>query len=122
MFKKIKTILFNIKTLIIILIVLTVAGWSSTIYFGTKANSDNGLCSKSEAKLEKLNYYALLLNKSMTLIREEKSLDVLEEDIRLLDNGTLLAEWENVVFGGNQKKDVDYYLDVIIDSLRFFSE
>jgi hypothetical protein len=58
----------------------------------------------------------------MELIREEKSLKELEDDVRLLENGVLLAEWENVVFSGNKEKDVNNYLDVIIDSLSFFSK
>ena len=112
----------KVKIIIIILLILAVVGWGLTIYFGTKSNSDKSPCIKSEERLEKLNYYASLLSKSVVLIRENKGLDILEEDIRLLDNGVLLAEWENVVFGGNQKKDTDNYLDVIIDSLKFFSE
>jgi hypothetical protein len=39
-----------------------------------------------------------------------------------LDNGAVLAEWENVVIGGNKKEDVNNYLDTIIDSLTFFSK
>jgi len=43
-------------------------------------------------------------------------------NIHLINNGTLLAEWEDVVFGGNQKKDLENYFDVIIDALKFFSK
>jgi hypothetical protein len=122
MFKKIKQLVFNIKALIILLIVLIVVGWSLTIYFGLKLNSNKDVCLDYQAKIEKLNYYAILLSKSMKLIRENKSLDVLEDDVRLLDNGAVLAEWENVVIGGNKKEDVNNYLDTIIDSLTFFSK
>jgi hypothetical protein len=122
MFKKIKQLFFNIKALIILLIVLTVVGWGLTIHFGVKLNSKKDICIDSQAKIEKLNYYSNLLFKSVKLIREEKSLDVLEEDVRLLDNGVVLTEWEDVVVGGNKERDVNDYLDVIIDSLIFFSK
>jgi len=122
MFKKIKQLVFNIKALIILLIILIIVGWSLTIYFGIKANSGKGFCIDVQQKLAKLNYYASLLNKSMQLIRQNKGLEVLEDDVRLLDNGTLLTVWENVVFGGNREQDVNDYLDVIIDSLNFFSK
>lgn len=122
MFKKIKKLIFNIKALIILLIILIVAGWSLTIYFGLKLNSNKDICFDYMTKIEKLSYYSNLLSKSMKLIRENKSLDVLEDDIRLLDNGAILAEWEDVVIGGNKKEDVNDYLDTIIDSLTFFSK
>jgi len=122
MFKKIKQLFFNIKALIILLVVLIVIGWGLTIYFGLKLNSNKDICLDYRTKIEKLNYYSNLLSKSIKLIREEKSLDVLEEDVRLLDNGAILAEWEDVVVSGNRTEDVNDYLDTIIDSLTFFSK
>jgi len=119
MFKKIKKIFFNIKALIILLIVLIVIGWGLTIYFGLKLNSDKNLCSSYQSKLEKLGNYADLLKKSEDLINQNKNLDVLESDVRLLENGTLLAEWENAVVSG-KKEDANNYLNVIIDALTFF--
>lgn len=122
MFTKIKQLVFNIKALIILLIVLVVVGWGLTIYFGVKLNSKKDICIDCQTQVEKLNYYSNLLSKSMKLIRGNKSLDVLEEDVRLLDNGVVLTEWEDVVIGGNKENDVNDYLDVIIDSLIFFSK
>ena len=122
MFKKIKQIFFNIKALIIILIVLIVVSVGLTIYFGVKSNANKDICAKEQAKIEKLNYYSALLAKSIKSIREEKSLKELEDDVRLLENGVLLAEWESVVFSGNKKENTDNYLDVIIDALNFFSK
>jgi hypothetical protein len=122
MFKKIKQLFFNIKALIIVLIVLIVISAGLSIYFGIKLNSNKGLCTKDQVKIEKLNYYSVLLAESMKLIRAEKSLKELEDDVRLTENGVLLAEWENVVFSGNKEEDVNNYLDVIIDSLTFFSK
>lgn len=122
MFNKVKQLIFNIKALIILLIVLIVIGWSLTIYFGVKLSSKKNICIDSQTKLEKLNYYSNLLSESIKLIRGNKSLDVLEENVRLLDNGVVLTEWEDVVIGGNKERDVNDYLDVIIDSLIFFSK
>jgi hypothetical protein len=120
--KKIKQLVFNIKALIILLIVLIVIGWGLTIYFGLKLNSKKDACLNYQSKTEKLNYYSTLLAKSMKLIRENKSLDVLEDDVRLLDNGAVLAEWENVIVSKNKQADVNNYIDTIIDSLTFFSK
>lgn len=123
MFGKIKKLISNIKTLIILLIILIVVGWSLAIYLGIKVNNiEKRLVNTYQDKIEKLNYYSNLLDKSLKLVRENKGLEVLEEDIRLLDNGSLLAEWENVVFGGNKEEDVNNYIDIIIDSLKFFSK
>lgn len=107
------------KILIIILIVLVVIGWALAVYFGLRCKISAPTYGEG---LEKLHSYALLLDKSTKLAREEKSFDNLEMDIRLLNNGTLLAEWEDVVFGGNQKEDLENYFDVIIDALKFFSK
>ena len=113
----------KVKIIIIILLILAIVGWGFMIYFGIKANKAEKLTSSScLERLEKVHNYALLLDQSNKLVRQEKSLDVLEQDIRILNNGTLLAEWQNVVFGGNKKKDLDNYFDVIIDSLMFFSK
>jgi len=119
MFKKIKEIIFKIKVLIILLVILTVAGWTVAIYFIAKPSPPT--ISRGE-RLEKLHSYALLLDESTVLARQNKSFDVLEMDIRLIDNGSLLSEWEDVVFGGNQEEDLNNYFDVIIDSLKFFSK
>jgi hypothetical protein len=119
MLKKIKEIIFRVKVLTIILVILTVSGWAIAIYFMTKPTPPTITCGE---RLEKLHSYALLLDKSTILARQEKSFDTLEMDIRLLDNGSLLSEWEDVVFGGNQQEDLNNYFDVIIDSLKFFSK
>lgn len=110
---------FKPKILIIVLIILIVVGWALAIYFFSKSRAPVFTC---DERLEKLHSYALLLDRSNKLVRQDKSLDVLEADIRLLDNGSLFNTWQDAVFGGNQKRDVEYYFDVIIDSLKFFSE
>lgn len=117
--KKIRQAIFKVKALIIVLAILAVLGWAFAIYFGLKTQPIAFTCGE---RLERLHSYALLLDKSIKLAREEKSFEVLEMDIRLLNNGTLLAEWEDVVWGGNQKEDLEAYFDVIIDALKFFSK
>lgn len=117
--KNFTKVIFKTRILIITLVILTVVGWGMVIYFGLKVKTPPPVCDKG---LERIHSYAVLLDKSTKLARQEKSFDVLEAEVRSLDNGTLLAEWENVVFGGNQKKDLDNYFDVIIDSLKFFSK
>jgi len=122
-FKSVKLAIFKIRTLIIVLVILVIIGWGFMIYFGIKANKAEKMTSFScLEKVERLNAYAILLDKSIKLARQEKGLEELEQEIRELKNGTLLAEWQNVVFGGNKKKDLDSYIDVILDSLMFFSK
>jgi len=117
--KKIRQVILKVKILIIILAILAVSGWGLAIYFSLKAQPPSLTCGE---RLEKLYSYALLLDESIRLARQDKSFDVLEMNVRLLDNGTLLAEWEDVVWGGNQKEDLEAYFDVIIDALKFFSK
>ena len=117
--KKIRQSIFKIKILIIVLTILAVAGWGMAIYFLTKIQNPVLICRE---RLDKLHSYAVLLDRSTRLARQDKSFDILESDIHLLDNGTLLAEWQDVVFGGNREEDLDNYFDVIIDSLNFFSK
>lgn len=121
-FKGVKLAIFKIRTLIIVLVILTIIGWGFMIYFGIKANKAEKLSSTNcLERVEKLNGYASLLDKSNKLVRQKKGLEVLEQDVRAFNNGTLLAEWQNVVFGGNKEKDLENYIDVILDSLMFFS-
>jgi len=123
MFGKIKQLFLKTKVIIIVLLVLAVVGWGFMIYFGIKANKAEKLSSVScLEKIEKLNNYASLLDKSNKLVRQEKGLEDLEQDVRTLNNGSLLNEWQNVVFGGNKKKDLDSYFDTLIDSIMFFSK
>jgi hypothetical protein len=123
MFGKIKNIFLKKKALIIALAVLVVVGWFFAIYFGIKANSSgNAALSGCFAKMEKLNTYASILDQSNKLAREKKSFTVLENDIRSLNNGTLLATWQQVVLGGNKQQDLNDYFDTLIDSLVFFSK
>ena len=123
MFGKIKQLFLKTKVIIIILLVLAIVGWGFMIYFGIKANKAEKLSSAScLEKLEKVHAYSLILDQSNKLARQEKSFDGLEQDIRTLNNGSLLAEWQNVVFGGNKEQDLNSYFDTLIDSIMFFSK
>ena len=79
----------------------------------------------NDARKQALEKYISNLDSSkvrlINKIRESKNLKELEDDVRLLDNGILLNEWENAVVTG-KKEDAENYLDVIIDALVFFSK
>lgn len=123
MFGKIKKIFLKKKALIIVLIVLTVVGWIFAIYFGIKMNQNKEVGSMNcIERLDKVRAYSEILDKSNKLARQEKSLDVLEANIRALNNGTLLAVWQNVVWGGNKEEDLNDYFDTLIDSIMLFSK
>jgi hypothetical protein len=122
-FKGVRQAIFKVKTLIIVLVILLIISCGFMVYFGIRASKAEKLTSFScLEKLEKVHNYAVLLDQSNKLARQEKSLDGLEQDVRNLNNGTILAEWQNVVFGGNKQQDLNNYFDVIIDSLMFFSK
>ncbi len=122
-FKSVRQAIFKVKFLIVILVVLLIISCGFMVYFGIKAKKAEKLSSAScLERLEKVNKYAQILDQSNKLVRQEKGLENLEQDIRSTGNGTLLAEWQNVVFGGNKKQDLDNYFDVILDSLIFFSK
>ncbi|MBU2564420.1 hypothetical protein KKA23_02470 [Patescibacteria group bacterium] len=121
MWKKIKKNLLKTKTLIIVLVILAIIGWALVIYLGVKPDSQKSIyCTQCVDKLEKVNSYASLLEQSRKLVKQGKGLESLEIDIHALNNGSLLAEWENVVFGEGQ--DIEDYFDVVIDSIKFFSK
>lgn len=123
MFGKIKKILLQKKTLIVVLIALVFVGWFFAVYFGIKLNQAKELTpSAYSQKLTKLNAYSHLLDKSNKLVRQKKGLEVLEADVRALNNGPLLTTWQEVVLGGNREQDLNYYFDTILDSIIFFSK
>ncbi|MDP2934636.1 MAG: hypothetical protein Q8N59_02655 [bacterium] len=123
MFGKIKKIFLKKKALIVILVALVIIGWIFAIYFGMKMNQKKEVGSMNcLEKLDKVRAYSEVLDKSNKMARQEKSFDVLETDIRALNNGTLLAIWQNVVWGGNKKEDLNDYFDTLLDSIMLFSK
>jgi len=123
MFGKIKKIFLRKKALIIVLIALAIIGWVFAIYFGIKMNQIKEMTSENcLEKLDKVRAYSEILDKSNKTARQEKSFDVLEPEIRALNNGTLLAVWQNVVWGGNKEEDLNDYFDTLLDSIMLFSK
>jgi len=123
MFGKIKKILLQKKALIIALAALAIIGWLFAIYFGINLNRAKEMVSTNcLEKLEKINAYSNLLDKSNKLVRQQNGLESLESDVYALNNGTLYNIWKNVVLGGNKKEDLNDYFDTIIDSLILFSK
>jgi len=123
MFGKIKDVFLKNKVLMIVLLVLVLVGWFFAVYFGIKVNrTGNMSLSEYSAKMERVHAYSVILGQSNQLAREKKSFAVLENDIKALDNGTLLTTWQNVVLGGNKQQDLNDYFDTLIDSLIFFSK
>lgn len=121
MFGKIKKIFLKKKALIVVLVALAVVGWVFAIYFGINQKKEltSTQCSQ---KLAKVSAYSELLDESNKLVRQKKGLEVLEADVRALNNGTLSAIWQNVVLGGNKEDDLNDYFDTILDSIMLFSK
>jgi len=123
MFGKIKKIFLKKKALIVVLVVLAVVGWVFAIYFGVKMNQTKEMTSENcLKKIDRVRAYSEILDKSNKMARQEKSFDVLEADIRALNNGTLLVVWQNVVWGGNKEEDLNDYFDTLIDSIILYSK
>ncbi|MBD3282318.1 MAG: hypothetical protein GF387_01800 [Candidatus Portnoybacteria bacterium] len=108
----------RLHIIIAILAILAVIGWAVSIYLIAKPDQPQITCGE---RFTKLNSYATLLEDSTRLARQEKSLAELEQQVRALDSGSLLSEWQAVVLGGNREEDLNDYFDIIIDSLKFFS-
>ncbi len=123
MFEKIQKVILNKKFLMILLSFLAIAGCFFAVYFGIRMRKAEKMTSVNCVKsIERVNAYGTLLDKSYKLVRQKRGLEVLEEDIRALNNGTLLAAWQSVVWGGNKHEDLNDYFDTILDSIIFFSK
>jgi hypothetical protein len=122
MFGKIRKIFLQKKALTVILAALAVVGWAFAIYFGIVIKGSEANPSGCSQKLAKVRAYSELLDESNKLARQEKGLEVLEADVRALNNGTLSAVWQNVVLGGNKEQDLNDYFDTILDSIMLFSK
>jgi len=114
------------KTLIIILIILAVIGFSLTTYFIIKVNKVKNQFAEigPKEKIERIHSYAIVLEKFETFKREEGKKDTtaeLEKAVLATDSGVLKNLFKEIVLGGNLKKDMDYFMDAVIDSLKFFS-
>jgi len=126
-FLKFNKVCFNTKTTVIVLAVLTIVCFASTLYFAVKtANlkkefSDIG----PKEKLETIHSYVLVLEKFEEFIRQEGQNNItneLERAVLATKNGSLKSLFDEMIFGGNLKKDMDYFMDAIVDSLKLFSQ
>ena len=126
-FIKSKKKCLNTKTLIIVLAVLVIIGFALAIYFDTKIVTLKKGFSEigPQEKLEKIYSYAVVLEKFEEFRRTEGKSDTtaaLERAVLATKSGVLKNLFEEIIFGGNLKKDMDYFLDATIDSLKLFSQ
>lgn len=125
-FTKTKKVCFNTKALIVSLIILMVIGFGLAVYFGIKvANLEKEFSEVGpREKLEKIYSYAVVLEKFEEFRRTEGRSDttaVLERAVLATGSGVLKSLFDDMIFGGSLEKDMDYFLDAIIDSLKLFS-
>ncbi len=126
-FKKLREIRFTTKTLIIALVILVVIGFGLAIYFGVKTTnlkkefSDIG----PKEKLDRVHSYIVALEKFEEFKREEgagNTTTELERAVLATGSGVLKNLFDEVIFGGNLEKDMEYFLDAIVDSLKLYSK
>lgn len=127
MFKKVPKICFNTRTLTIVLIVLVIVSFSLAVYFGIKTVNLKKEFSEigPKEKLEKIHSYTVVLEKFEEFKRKEGGDDTtaeLERAVLETNSGVLKNLFDEMLFGGNLKKDMEYFLDAVIDSLKFFSQ
>ena len=126
-FIKSKKKCLNTKTLIIVLVVLAVIGFALAIYFDIKTVTLKKEFSEigPQEKLERVYSYAVVLEKFEEFRRTEGKGDTtadLERAVLATHSGVLKNLFDEMIFGGNLKKDMDYFLDATIDSLKLYSK
>ncbi len=114
------------KLIIIILTVLVVIGFGLTAYFAIQNNKIKKQFTNigPKEKLEKIHSYVLVLEKFENFKRkqgQENTTEQLEKAVLDTESGVLKALYNDVVLGGNLEKDLNYFMDALIDSLEFFS-
>jgi len=126
MFRRIKKTYLNTNTLIIALAVLLVVGFSLAVYFGMKVSNLKKEFAEigPREKLETIHSYTVVLEKFEQFKREEGAKNTtaaLERAVLRTNSGVLKTLFDEMVLGGNLKKDMEYFLDAVIDALQFFS-
>ena len=126
-FIKSKKKCLNIKTLVVVLVVLVVIGFALAIYFDIKAVTLKKEFSEigPQEKLERVYSYAVVLEKFEEFRRTEGKSDTtvaLERAVLATHSGVLKNLFDEMIYGGNLKKDMDYFLDATIDSLKLYSK
>lgn len=124
---KTKKICFNTRALVVGLIILAVIGFGLSVYFGIKVANLKKEFSEigPREKLEKVHAYIVVLEKFEEFKRKEGKNDTtreLERAVLATGSGVLKALFDDLVMGGNLKKDIEYFLDAVIDSLKLFSQ
>lgn len=127
MFKRVKKTCFNTKALIIALIILVIIGFGLTVYLGIKMVNLKKEFREigPREKLERIYSYVLVLDKFEKFKAEEgekKTVVALEKAVLATDSGVLKNLFDEMIFSGNDEKDMNYFLDAIIDSLKLFSK
>ena len=127
MFKKIKKIFFSIKIAVICLVVLLIIGFGLIVYLAVKINHLKTEFAEigPREKMERIHSYAVALEKFEEFKRTEGAEDTtaeLERAVLATDSGVLKTLFDEIVLGGNLEKDMEYFLDAVIDSLKFFSK
>jgi len=127
MFKKIKKIFSSIKIIVICLVVLLVVEFGLVVYLTAKVTNLKKEFAEigPREKMERIHSYAVALEKFEEFKRKEGAGDTTVEFERAVlstDSGVLKALFDEVVLGGNLEKDMEYFLDAVIDSLKFFSK
>ena len=125
-FTKSKKKRFGIRILIVALIVLMVVGFGLAVYFGVKVSNLKKEFAEigPREKLETIHSYTVVLEKFEQFKREEGAGDTtvaLERAVLRTNSGVLKTLFDEVVLGGNLEKDMEYFLDAVIDALQFFS-
>lgn len=122
-----KKICFNTKTLIIVLVILVVVGFAFAVYFGIKAANLKKEFAEigPKEKIEKIHSYALVLEKFEEFKAKEGAGNTtaeLERAVLATGSGVLKSLFDEILLGENLKEDMEYFLDAVIDSLKFFSK
>lgn len=125
-FIKFKKKRLDIRILIVALIVLMVVGFGLAVYFGVKVNNLKKEFAEigPQEKLETIHSYTVVLEKFEQFKREEgaeNTTAALERAVLRTNSGVLKTLFDEVVLGGNLEKDMEYFLDAVIDALQFFS-
>lgn len=116
----------NIRILIVALIVLIIIGFGLAVYFGVKVSNLKKEFAEigPQEKLETIHSYTVVLEKFEQFEREEGAggtTAALERAVLRTNSGVLKTLFDEVVLGGNLEKDMEYFLDAVIDALQFFS-
>lgn len=116
----------GIRILIVALIVLIIIGFGLAVYFGVKVSNLKKEFAEigPREKLETIHSYTVVLEKFEQFEREEGAggtTTALERAVLRTNSGVLKTLFDEVVLGGNLEKDMEYFLDAVIDALQFFS-